>query len=127
VSRTPPLLALVALSGCAASLGSVGLLRRDADEVGLKLLQPAVSGRSCRDSVVGVPLQRGEPDVREALSRILALDAEGNVVANAEIRWVRVVTGIYNRRCVEVRGDLARAVSVIRLPAPPGHEGHGRH
>jgi hypothetical protein len=126
VSRTSPLLALL-LSGCAASLGTVGVIRPDAEEVGFKLLLPAVSARSCRDSIVGVPLQRGEPDVREALARLRALDAEGDVVANAEIRWLRIVTGIYNRRCVEVRGDLARAVSMIRLPAPPGHEGHGRH
>ena len=56
-----------------------------------------------------------------------ALDPEGNVVANADVRWRRLVTGVYNRRCVEVRGDLARTVSTIRLPGPPGHEGHGAH
>ena len=117
----------VVLSGCAASLGTVGVVTPDATDVGLKLLTPGATGRSCRASILGVPLRAGEPELREALAEILALDPEGNVVANADVRWRRVVTGVYNRRCVEVRGDLARTVSTVRLPAPPGHEGHGSH
>ena len=122
--RAGPLLAAIGLSGCAASLGTVGLVRLDADEVGLKLLRPGVTGHSCRVSLLGVPLTAGAPDLREAIAEILALDREGNVVANAEVRWERLVTGIYNRRCLEVHGDLARTVSIIRLPAPPAHPGH---
>jgi hypothetical protein len=40
------------------------------------------------------------------------------------VRWERIVTGVYNRRCVEVQGDLARSVTTVRLPAPPSHHGH---
>ena len=115
---------LLALTGCAESLGSIGVITPDADEVGLKLLRPNAVGRSCRSSVIGIPLQAAEPTLREAIAGILALDAEGNVVANAEVRWRHLVTGLYNRRCIEVRGDLARTVSTIRLPMPAGHEGH---
>jgi hypothetical protein len=115
------------LSGCASSLGTLGVVNPDASDVGLKLLTPGATGRSCRSSVLGVSLRPGEPDLREAIGEILALDPEGDVVANADVRWRRLVTGIYNRRCVEVRGDLARTVSTIRLPAPAGHEGHGTH
>ncbi len=122
--RRPTLALLWALTGCAGSLGTVGLLDPDAEDVGLKLLRPGAVGRSCRASVLGVPLAAGTPDLREALAGILALDAEGNVVANAEVRWRELVTGLYNRRCVEVRGDLARTVPTIRLPAPE-HRGHG--
>ena len=125
MSRAASLLALLALSGCAASLGTVGLIRADVESVGLKLLRPAVTDRSCRASILGIPLEPGDPDVGEAVGRILARDTEGTVVANARIRWRRIVTGIYNRRCVEVRGDLAREVSLVLLPAPPGHEHHG--
>jgi len=115
---------LVALAGCTTSLGTIGVITPDADDVGLKMIRPNASGCSCRASVIGIPLQQGDPEVREALAQVLALDREGNVVANAELRWHRILTGIYNRRCIEVRGDLARTISTIRLPAPPGHERH---
>jgi hypothetical protein len=62
-----------------------------------------------------------KPSLDEALRRILAVDAEGNVVVNAEVRWRRFVTGLYDRRCVEVRGDLARTVSTIHAPGAAGH------
>jgi hypothetical protein len=116
----------VALSGCATSLGTIGVAVPDAEPMGLKMLRPAATGRSCRASVLGLPLADGEPRLQDALGEILALDAEGNVVVNAEVRWRRVVTGIYNRRCVEVQGDLARTLSTVTLPMPPGHhhEGH---
>ncbi len=59
-----------------------------------------------------------------ALAGIMALDREGDVVANARVSWRRIVTGVYNRRCVEIRGDLARTVSTVRLPMPAGHGSH---
>jgi len=118
------LLGVMLALGCASSLGTLGVVHPDADDVGLKLLRPDVSATSCRSSVLGVPLRAGEPDVREALATILALDPEGDVVANARIAWCRLVTGVYNRRCVEVRGDLARTVTTVRLPMPASHGAH---
>jgi len=114
------------LSGCATSLGTVGVAVPNAEAMGFKMLRPAAIGRSCRATVLGLPLADGEPRLQEALGDILALDAEGNMVVNAEVRWRRLVTGVYNRRCVEIQGDLARSLSTITLPAPPGHhhEGH---
>ena len=122
--RLATLAAAAALAGCSASLGSVGVLAPDAAGLGLKLLRPGVSGRSCRTSIAGLPLGAGEPELREAVAQALALDAEANLVANAEVRWRRLVTGLYNRRCVEVRGDLARTISTLTIPMPPGHGAH---
>ncbi len=116
MTRLAALVAATTLAGCSASLGKVGVLVPDAD--GLKLLRPGVSGHSCRASIAGLPLGTGEPDLREAVAQVLALDAEANAVANAEVRWRRLVTGVYNRRCVEVRGDLARTVSTLTIPMP---------
>ena len=124
MTRLAALVAATALAGCSASLGSVGVLVPDADGLGLKLLRPGVSGRSCRASIAGQPLGTGEPDLREAVAQVLALDAEANAVANAEVHWRRLVTGVYNRRCVEVRGDLARTVSTLTIPMPSGHGAH---
>jgi len=124
VSRLAALAAAAALAGCSASLGGVGILAPDANGTGLKLLHSGVSGRSCRTSLAGVPLGAGEPDLREAVTQVLALDAEANVLANAEVRWRHLVTGVYNRRCVEVRGDLARTISTLTIPMPSGHGSH---
>jgi hypothetical protein len=126
VIRCTPLF-FSALAGCATSLGTVALVTPNAEDVGLKLLRPAIIERSCRSSVLGVPLRSGTPDIREALGAMLAIDREANVVANVEIGSERLVTGVYNRRCVTVRGDLARTVATIRLPSPPGHEAHRGH
>ena len=119
--RFVALVGLLVALGCASSLGTLGVVHPDAEDVGLKLLRPGVGATSCRSSVLGVPLRAGEPDVREALATILALDREGDVVANARISWRRLVTGVYNRRCVEIRGDLARTVTTVRLPMPAAH------
>ena len=124
MSRVAVLLGALALTGCTASLGTVGLIRRDSEDVGVKLLRPGVSGRSCRVSLMGLPLSGKQPGIREALERIVALDPEGDVVVNAEVRSQDFLTGLYNRRCIELRGDLARMIPTITLPTPPGHHGH---
>ena len=112
-----------ALAGCSTSLGRMGILVPDGEAVGLKLLRPGVSGRSCRASIVGVALGGGDPDLQEAVARVLALDPEGNALTNAHVRWEQIVTGVYNRRCLEVHGDLARTISTVAIPMP----GHGTH
>lgn len=111
------------LAGCASSLGQAGLMVNERDALGVKMITPNAIGRSCRSSVFGIPLEAGEPSLREALTEILARDGEADVVAGAEVRWKRVMTGVYNRRCVEVQGDLARVITTIRLPVP-GHPAH---
>ena len=117
------LLVAAVVSGCTSSLGTAGVLLPDADAVGVKLLRPGVSGRSCRASIVGIPLDDGSPSLGEAMARVLALDAEGDALTNADVRWERVVTGLYNRRCVEVRGNLVRTISTVTIPMV----GHGAH
>ena len=58
---------------------------------------------------------------------LLARDAEANVVVNAELTTNTVLTGLWNRRCVEVRGDVARIVSTVTLPMPASHREHRHH
>ena len=48
---------------------------------------------------------------------MLALDSEGNVVTNVEVRTQGLFTAVYNRACVEVRGDVGRGISTIIVPA----------
>jgi hypothetical protein len=111
-------------SGCTIPLGSVNVWQPKFDTFGVKLLAPSVTGRSCRTSVLGVPLQPGDPDLQEALAQILAHDDEGDVVTDARIASEHVLTGLYNRRCVAVQGNLGRTIRVIKVPMPPSHHGH---
>ena len=115
------------LAGCAVSHGPVGVIAPSADVLGTKLLRSRAIGRSCRTRVLGVPWGAGAPQLHEALAKILAHDEEGDVVVNADVRSSTLVTGVYNRRCLEVQGDLARAVPTIAVPGPAEHGSHGAH
>jgi hypothetical protein len=117
-------LALAVFTGCTTSFGVVGGVLPDADRMATKILRPDVVGRSCAADVFGISTTDAEPALQAAMAQILALDPEGDVVTHAEISASAFVTGIYNRRCIRVRGDLARSVRVIALPAPPSHHGH---
>lgn len=114
--RLPALASLLVLAGCTTRLGGVPLLARDADLVGTKLLRPGATGRSCRTTMFGVPTGGGEGTLDEAFARVLALDEEGNVVTDAVVREERVITGVFNRRCILVSGDLGRSVTTLTLP-----------
>ena len=116
-------LAVLAWTGCATMGGAVGFVGSDPEAASVKLLAPHAVGRSCRTSVFGVRLAPGEPSLEEAMRQIFARDAEGNVVTSAVVRWRVVTTGVYNRRCVEVRGDLGRLISTVVLPMSHRHDG----
>ena len=124
ISRTLAGALAAGLIGCSTPLGSVNVLQPKFDTFGVKVLTPGVAGRSCRTSIFGMALAAGDPDVREAIAQILALDAEGDVVTDAQISAERVFTGVYNRRCVWIRGNLGRTIRTITLPMPASHQGH---
>jgi hypothetical protein len=117
-------LAGVVLGGCTASLGPVGVIGASTGAVAAKVLRPGVEGRSCQRSVLGLPLEDAPPTLQASLAQILALDREGDVVTNGEIVSEDFVTGLYNRRCIVVRGDLGRAIPQVRIPAATDHGGH---
>ena len=114
---------VLALAGCAAWVERAGVVARDEQVIGTKLLRPQATARACSSSLLGVPLGK-DADLDVAISELLARDDEANVLTNVEIRRQAVVTGVYNRRCVEVRGDLGRIIPTLALPMPGGHESH---
>ena len=74
---------------------------------------------------MGIPVGPRALGLEEALGRVLALDPEGNVVTHVEVSERRFLTGVYNRRCIVLRGDLGRTVPSVTLPALDGHRAHG--
>ena len=109
--------------GCAGWVERVGVMAPDEQVVATKLLRPQATARACASSLLGVPLGK-DAGLDAAVSELLARDDEANVLTNVEVRWQTVVTGVYNRRCVEVRGDLGRIIPTLALPMPGGHESH---
>lgn len=117
------LAAMAILDACSMPVARFGVVTTDPDVIGIKLLRPNVRARSCRATVFAIPLARGEPSVDEAMRELEALDSETNAITNAEVAWDRIVTGVYNRTCVEIHGDLGRVISTVIVPVP----GHGSH
>ena len=72
----------------------------------------------------GVSREPGDPSVTEAVAQLLAHDAEADVVTDASIGSDRLLTGVYNRRCVWVRGNLGRTIRIVTVPMPPSHHDH---
>lgn len=125
MKRFTSLLAAVLCAGCSSSLGTVGILGRSSEPVGVKMIRPAGTGRACRTSWLGLLGERGEPTLDEATRAIYALDAEGDALTEATVRRTAIVTGIYNRRCLEVEANLVRVIPTVVIPTSPGH--HGGH
>lgn len=121
--RAVVLLVLVC-TACSGSLGTVGIIGRSAEPVGIKLLRPAVSSRVCRTSWLGFLGTRGEPTIDDATRAIYELDTEGDVLTDATVRRTEILTGVYNRRCLEVEANLGRVVPTVVIPAPSGHGAH---
>lgn len=123
-----PLCAILALvsTGCTTSLGTVGTFASGPDLVSTKLLRPGARARACRTTFFGVAVAGEERPLDAALGQILALDREGDVLTNVVVRSSEVVTGVYNRRCVDVEADLGRAIRTIMIPLPE-HDGHESH
>lgn len=118
------LAAIVALGagGCTVPLGHLALVTPETAAPATKLLRPGAEGRSCRSRVLGIATDGDrDPSLDDALAQILALDAEGNAVAAVDVRAEEFLTGVYDRRCLVVRGDLVRTIGTITLPTPGHH------
>jgi len=110
-------------AGCAGWVERAGVVARDEQLVATKLLVAQATARACTSSLLGFPLGT-DAGLDAAVSTLLARDDEANVLTNVEVRRQAVVTGVYNRRCVEVRADVGRIIPTLALPMPGGHESH---
>lgn len=86
----------------------------------MKMLHPGAHARVCRSSVFGIPLESAQQPLRE----IFRIDPESDVLSHAQMTTESIATGVFNRICVELVGDLGREISVVRLPVVGDHEHH---
>jgi hypothetical protein len=111
---------LVLAAGCTSRVGVAPGALGEVGALPTMVLATGVEGRDCRTAVLRVP----EASLAEAVSRALATVPEASVLTEPRIETRALTTGIYNRRCVQVRGSAARLVRQVVLPGGPGHEGH---
>ncbi len=88
------------------------------------MIRPNAVARACRSSTFGISLGGDDDLVGAALAQLRAIDAEADVVTDVQVDEERFVTGVYDRRCVVLRGDVGREVTTVTLPRSPGHEHH---
>jgi hypothetical protein len=116
------------LPGCTTTLGKLPVVAHDSDVVGTKMLRPGATGRSCGTEILGL-FVGPPPDLAAAVQQVLDLDHEGNVVLDAVVTRFDVILLLVNRRCLEVRGDLARVTPSVVIPGGHDHgaaHGHGQ-
>ena len=71
-------------------------------------LAERVEGRDCvQRLLVFVPLGRSRPTIEAALADAMAKVPRGNVMMNVTLDQTVLVTYLYNRTCLVVRGDVA--------------------
>jgi hypothetical protein len=107
------------LSACSAELGSIPMATLD-PSVSVKVLRPRAVARACRSSLLGLGADAGLP-LDAAVRALLASDQEANALTEVSVQTSTITTGIYNRWCVEIRGDLVRVISTVVLPAVGAH------
>jgi hypothetical protein len=110
---------LAVAAGCATELGRVRAIVPAADVVGVKVIRRVAGTRACSQSVLWWQVGEEGPPLARALAGIIALDEEANVITDVRIRQHRILTGLYNRDCVEVVGGLGRTIPTLVIP------GHG--
>jgi hypothetical protein len=117
-------LLLAGLSGCTESRGELGLVAFDAERAGTKMLRPGAQERVCAMRVLGIATGDTTSPLDLAMRKLRALDAEADALTNVAIEVHSLALGVLDRTCVTVHADVVRQTSLVRLPAPPGHEGH---
>jgi hypothetical protein len=118
------LLILVLASGCSSWQARAPVVVFDPNATGSKMLRPDVGSTNCRTRLFGVTVAGDRSPLDASFRDLVRLDAEADAVQKVAIESRVFSLGVVDRTCVTVRGDVIRTTPVVRLPAPPGHEGH---
>lgn len=113
----------IGTSGCVTTRSTIPVIRADQSALGVKMLKPGERVRSCRMWILGVPLSAGGEPIEAMMRALLATDREADVLIDVRIETSSVMTGLFNRVCVDIVGDVAREITVVRLPlVGDGHQ-----
>jgi hypothetical protein len=115
---------VLSMYGCVGSRDEIPFVAFDAERTGTKMLRPGAQTTACRTRILGSAVGDGTSPVDRALRALVALDGEADALTKVTIETRSIGLGFFDRTCVTARADVVRTISVVRLPAPPGHEGH---
>lgn len=102
--------------GCAAPLGALRVTPEDANPA-VKLLVRDAEARACGIRLLGMAVG-GQPSLDGLVDSLLAQDPEADAVVDAVVTLTSFPALIAERRCLSVRGHLARSIRSISLPGP---------
>jgi len=88
------------------------------------MLVPNAHAAACRTRILGLDVGEHSSPLDRAVHALLAADPEADALRNLRIAARSLALGVFERSCVAIDADVVRTTSVVRLPAPPGHEGH---
>lgn len=86
------------------------------------ILATGVEGRDCDAAWFRLPPPDGS--LARALAVALSSVPDATLLTDAEVATETLATGVYNRRCVRVRGSAARMVREVVVPMPEGQAHH---
>jgi hypothetical protein len=122
VGRWAALLLSVATAGCAAHVATLpGILGAEAYPPAMVLVTGA-TGEDCGTSILFVRLRRAS--LADAVTRAIASVPDATLLTDVEIDATALVTGVYNRGCIRVKGSAAKLVSSVVVPMPDDHHAH---
>ncbi len=112
----------LATLGCTAPIATLpGILGKEAYAPAM-VLATGATGEDCGTQVLLLPLHRASLDV--AVARAIASVPEATMLTDVQITGTALITGVYNRTCVRVKGSAAKLVSSVVVPMPGEHHDH---
>jgi hypothetical protein len=115
-------LAVLGLTGCTTTVGTLPRVTLLAPTDGFKMLKPKASVTQCRSEWLKVGSEGDLID--SAVRALLARDDEGDALLDVVVESNGWSVGVYGRRCVTVTADVVRSVRAVLLPMPESHRGH---
>ncbi len=118
-------IAAIAGAGCTAHVATLpGVLGAEAYPPAM-VLATGATGEDCGTSVLFVPIRQASLDV--AVARAIATVPEATLLVDVSVDATALVTGVYNRGCLRVKGSAAKLVPSVVVPMPEEHHGHHEH
>jgi hypothetical protein len=92
------------VSGCAGGTSRIKLMKSDADAGTVNPALEKVRGESCRRSILFVISLEKDGTLNDAVDNALEKAQGANALADMKIQEKRLMTVLYNYRCIEVEG-----------------------